>query len=119
MSDDEQAPPTSEAQNQSQTASTSTGEARRHDSDGGEIQSETIGRLNEIVSDYIAQRVSMHEGCQLLTSALSDNTILTDQQCSETYDCYGERLEQAAAAQACAITQGEREHNQPPKPESS
>ena len=117
MSDNEQAPLTSEAQNQSRTASTSTGEARGRDNDGGEIQSETIGRLNQIVSDYIAQRVTMHEGCRLLASALNDNAILTDEQRAETYNRFGERLEQAAATRARAIARGERERNQPPGPE--
>src|SRR5258708_14803530 len=117
MSDHEQAPPTSEAPNQSRTASTSTGEARGRDNDGGEIQRETIGRLNQIVSDYIAHRVTMHEGCRLLASALNDNAILTDEQRAATYNHFGEPLEQAAPARARSITLRELWRNQPPRPE--
>ncbi len=64
------------------------------------MQSDTLKRLNGVVSDYIAQRLSMHEGCCSLASILDNNAMLTNEQCIEMYNHYGECLEQAAAAQA-------------------
>ena len=62
------------------------------------MQSDTLKCLNEVVSNYIAQQLSMHEGCRSLASILDNNAMLTNEQRIETYNRYGERLEQATAA---------------------
>ncbi len=55
MSDNEQAPSSSQAQNQSSTVNSDSRDTREHDNDRGEVQSDTLKCLNEVVSDYIAQ----------------------------------------------------------------
>ncbi len=55
MSDNEQAPSSSQAQNQSHTVNSDSQDMQEHDNDRGEVQSDTLKCLNEVVSDYIAQ----------------------------------------------------------------
>ncbi len=67
------------------------------------MQIETIKELDEIVSAFIAQKSSIHDACQLLTTTLDENPSLTGEQCSATYRTYGGCLEEAYAARMQAI----------------
>ena len=102
MSEHEQTSSTSEAQ-ASQILNAGTGEPVGQGDDGSMIQSDTIKHLDEILANYTAQHIALFDRCQLIGSILSDNPILTDDQCTHAFNLYGGRLEQAAAVQMGAI----------------
>ncbi len=71
------------------------------------MQVETIKELDEIISDFIAQKSSLHDACRFLATTLGENPSLMVEQCSETYRIYGGWVKEAYAAQMQAITCGE------------
>src|SRR5260370_38264566 len=72
------------------------------------MQIETIKELDEIVSAFIAQKSSIHDACQLLTTTLDENPSLTGDQCSATHRTYGACLEEAKAPRMKTTAGGER-----------
>ncbi len=72
-----------------------------------------INKLNEIVTDFIAQKSSLHDACWYLTTTLDENPSLTAEQWSETYRMYGQWLEEVYSARMRAVAQGERAPNPP------
>src|SRR6266436_9199625 len=77
------------------------------------VQTEMIKELDEIVTDFIAQNSSIHDACRFLNIALDENPSLTTEQRSDAYRMYGQRLEEAYAAEMRAIARGERLPNPP------
>ncbi len=61
------------------------------------MQVKTIKELDEIVSDFITQKSSLHDACRFLMTILNKNPSLTVEQCSKTCRIYGRCLEEAYA----------------------
>lgn len=90
----------------SQSRTVSTGEGG--DPEVGTVQSETIQRLDKIITEYSNQRVALHDVSQSIRTTLADNPALTDTQHTQSFKLYEGRLEQAVAARVQAIARGER-----------
>ena len=98
-------------QDQSESAGPSDGEHARGSSDPRAVQLETIKALDDVLSDFAAQRTPMCDAFRLLATTLEENPSLTPEQQAEAYDRYGGRLEESYGACMQAITQGSREPN--------
>ena len=87
MSDD--APPFGE-QSEPQTVDTGNEGPSKGKGKINALQIEMINELDEIVTDFIAQKSSLHDACRYLTTTLDENPSLTAEQRAETYRMYGQ-----------------------------
>ncbi len=101
-------------QSEPQVISTINKEPPRGNDKANAIQIETIRELDEIISDIIAEKSSVHDGCWFLTTTLDENPSLTAEQCSETYRIYRGSLKEAYTTWMWAIAQGKHEPNHTP-----
>ena len=95
MSDDAPSPGD---QGQSQTINAGPGEQPEAGTSVNAVQTGTIKVLDEVIANFMAQCTSMHDACQLIAAALEENPSLTPEQRTETYNIYGEHLEEAYGA---------------------
>src|SRR5258708_6700612 len=98
-------------QDQSENAGPSDGEHARGSSDPRAVQLETIKALDNVLSDFAAQRTPMCDAFCLLATTLEENPSLMPEQRAEAYDRYGGRLEESYGARTRAIARGSREPN--------
>ena len=98
-------------QDQSESAGPSDGEHARGSSDPRAVQLETIKVLDNVLSDFVAQWMPMHDTFCLLTTTLEENPLLTLEQQAEAYHRYRGCLEESYGACMQAITQGSQEPN--------
>ena len=106
MSENGQSNP-SGSHSQSRTLSAGGG-PQGENSGRGIIQSETIKRLDDIITEYTAQCTPLHGAVQLINAILAENPTLTNEQRAQSSQLYGGRLEQAATARVQAIAWGSR-----------
>src|SRR5258708_21938762 len=98
-------------QDQSESAGPSDGEHARGSSDPRAVQLETIKALDDVLSDFAAQRTPMCDTFRLLVTTLEENPSLMLEQWAEAYNRYGGCLEESYRAHTRAITQGSQEPN--------
>ncbi len=80
MSDNEQVPSSSQAQNQSQTVDTDAGEAREHDNDRGEVQMSSMPRCIITMENALSRLLEpeheqSHGVNESITSLLSQSLL--------------------------------------------
>src|SRR5258708_472994 len=98
-------------QDESESAGGSDGEHARGSSDPRAVQLETIKALDDVLSDFAAQRTPMCDAFRLLATTLEENPSLTPEERAEAYDRYGGRLEESYGACTRAIARGSRDPN--------
>jgi len=85
-------------QDQSESPGPSDGEHARGSSDPRAVQLKTIKVLNDVLSDFVAQWMSMHDAFHLLATTLKGDPSLTPEQWAEAYDRYRGHLEESYGA---------------------